>query len=69
MKFYLRRVYLNQGGYDRTGQYWGTGAPLYMYKSEDATVHDHIRASDRSGAINKITAKYPNATFARGVGK
>lgn len=29
VKFRLSRVYVNSGGYDRGGAYWGIGAPLY----------------------------------------
>lgn len=29
--FTLRRIRLNNGGYDRGGAYWGVGAPLYWY--------------------------------------
>lgn len=29
--FELRKIRLNQGGYDDGGAYWGTGAPLYWY--------------------------------------
>lgn len=29
--FEVKRVPLNQGGYDRGGAYWGTGQPLYFY--------------------------------------
>lgn len=67
MKFYLQRVRLNQGGYDRTGQYWGIGQPLYWYESIDSDEigehQDHIRADNREHAISKIRAKFPLATF------
>lgn len=29
--FTLRRIRINQGGYDDGGAYWGTGQPLYWY--------------------------------------
>lgn len=29
--FELRRIRINQGGYDDGGAYWGTGQPLYWY--------------------------------------
>jgi hypothetical protein len=33
-KFRIRRVPLNNGGYDRTGQYYGIGAPLWEYEAD-----------------------------------
>ena len=35
LKFYLRRVPLNSGGYDSGGAYWGLGSPLYYACSVD----------------------------------
>lgn len=34
VKFTLRRVRLNQGGYDARGEYFGIGAPLWEYSAE-----------------------------------
>ena len=31
--FELRRIRINNGGYDDGGAYWGTGQPLYWYCS------------------------------------
>ncbi|MCD8261136.1 MAG: hypothetical protein LUD15_06300 [Bacteroides sp.] len=39
-KVYCRRVYLNSGGYDRGGAYWGFGSPLYVEYTLDRS---HVR--------------------------
>jgi hypothetical protein len=72
-KFYLRRVYLNNGGYDSGGAYWGVDRPLYRAyadpiwfeneKRESDEVEFYVRASDRDWAKKKVTADYPNAKF------
>ena len=64
VKFYLRKVPLNQGGYDSSGFYWGAG-PLYAYESEDGALSGHVRAIDRRDAKDRLTAKYPSARFFR----
>lgn len=71
MKFYLKKVKLNNGGYDSTGRYWGVGQPLYWYEGtmQDSNIgtaeytEDHIRADNRKHAKAKIVAKYPTAKF------
>jgi len=66
MKFTLRRVRINQGGYDKHGHYWGVGQPLYEYESDEGDLYqDYIRADNREHAKDKIRAKYPGATFYR----
>ncbi len=30
MKYSVRRLRINQGGYDSTGEYWGIGQPIYQ---------------------------------------
>ena len=71
-KFFLRRVRLNQGGYDNNGQYFGVGAPpLYEYSSEweagGEVLYecDHLRASNREEAKKIILKDYPDAKFYR----
>lgn len=65
MRFYLRRVYLNQGGYDRHGVYFGRGGKLYEYWNDDA--YGHVRAYDRADAkiavANMTRNLTPNPTF------
>lgn len=55
MKVALRKVRLNNGGYDGSGQYWGVGQPLYYYESEDGEQYGYFRAVSRG--IAKNTAK------------
>jgi len=62
--FRLQRVYLNAGGYDNGGAYWGIGAPLYWY-SDDGNLVGYLRARDRSDAKRQILETYPNARFFR----
>jgi len=66
LKLRLCHVPLNSGGYDRLGTYFGLGAPLYWYASDDGRVDAMLRASDgRGGARAKIREFYPNARFFR----
>lgn len=56
-----RKIRLNQGGYDRTGYYWGTGQPLYQ---ADIEVNDefhwrHYRADNRAAAIAQLQSEFP----------
>lgn len=48
-KVRLERVYLNSGGYDSGGAYWGTGAPLYCASDSDGN-QKFMRASKREAA-------------------
>lgn len=71
MKFYLRRVPLNQGGYEygKHGQYWGVGMPLYHYEStcldyrNGTGTEGELRAWSREEAKAKIEVLFPGATF------
>ena len=72
IKFILRRVKLNNGGYDSTGCYWGSGSPLYWAQSEKEfdfgkqypeSFENHFRAADREHAKELIKKEIPNATF------
>lgn len=64
-KLALRRIDLNNGGYDSEGTYWGVGVPLYWYASEDYSIESQIRAHDRDEAKQKIRVRFPNARFYR----
>ena len=64
-KFTLRRVYLDAGGYDGRGAYWGHGAPLYWYASECGRVDATLRASSRVAAKAIVRELYPTARFYR----
>lgn len=61
----LRRVRLDQGGYDSNGTYFGLGAPLYWYASDDGSIDDMLRAGTRESAKKQILDRYPNARFYR----
>jgi len=60
-KITLRRIYLNSGGYDANGTYFGFGAPLYWYANEHGDIDAMLRASNREEARAKVLAKYPKA--------
>ena len=62
IKFTLRRIRLNRGGYDSFGTYWGIGAPLYQAAGDigDAFEEFHFRASDRRAAKALLVSQYPN---------
>jgi len=65
VKFTLRRIRLNSGGYDPNGTYFGIGAPLYWYANDEGTVDAMLRATSRDEAKRKVLEKYPNANFYR----
>jgi hypothetical protein len=52
----LRRVYLNNGGYESNGTYWGHGQPLYRYHFDNGVDCDTgtLRASTREQAKEKV---------------
>lgn len=64
-KLHLRRVYLNNGGYDSNGTYFGHGAPLYWYAGDEGNIDGMIRASGRTAAKAQILQQYPKASFFR----
>lgn len=64
-KLTLQRVRLDSGGYDPNGTYFGTGAPLFWYASDDGEIDAVLRASDREAAKRKVSALYPKARFYR----
>jgi len=64
-KLVLQRVYLNSGGYDKRGTYWGLGAPLYWYANDEGTIDDNLRAFTREDAKEKIRKLFPKVRFYR----
>jgi hypothetical protein len=68
-RFYLWRIPLDRQGYTKGKypRYYGVGAPLFGYESEDGSIADELRAADRADAKRKIRSKYktPGATFHR----
>lgn len=63
---HLARVYLDSGGYDNGGAYWGLGAPLWHAWHDDSPARCYIRAATREQAKRTIRAEYwPDAVFYR----
>lgn len=61
---YLRRIRINNGGYDDGGAYWGLGSPLYYVEDHDGN-SQFFRARNREAAKAKISADWPGARFYR----
>lgn len=61
----LRRVRLDTGGYDRNGTYFGHGAPLYWYASDDGEIDGMMRADSRRRARLQLLLTYPKAKVRR----
>jgi len=65
-KLYLRKVRLNQGGYDVNGTYFGGGPPmLYWCASADCEVDFTLRANGRLDARQQVLERYPGAQVRR----
>lgn len=64
-RFYLQRMRLDSGGYDAGGAYWGLGAPLFRYQSEDGENTGHLRARHRAAAKTAVLQDFPQARFFR----
>jgi hypothetical protein len=68
LKFSVTETRLNNGGYDRTGRYYGISRRLYFavaeYGKDD--IEMELRAANRDAALGVVRARYPNATFYRG---
>jgi len=60
----LVRVRLNSQGYTESGYYFGNGPPLFWYVipthgENPKYIEGHIRARDREGAKQELSALYP----------
>lgn len=64
-RFYMRRVRLDAGGYDRGGAYWGFGESLFEIESDCGGVSMFRRAASREAMRAAIRADYPGARFFR----
>lgn len=53
----MERVSLDAGGYDRFGEYFGRGAPLYAVTSPDGDVF-HVRGGSRAAAMANFREEY-----------
>ena len=65
VKVYLRREYLDSGGYDSAGAYWGTGEPLYRANFDIGDTNEDLflRAWSRDEAKDQVRKQLPNARF------
>jgi hypothetical protein len=70
VRLHLRRVYIDSGGYDNGGAYWGFGVPLYQcsgYLAEgtdqEEAIEYYLRAGSREAAKQQVRTRYPAATF------
>lgn len=63
-RLYLRRVYLNSGGYDAGGAYWGLGVPLWLAMDQQGETR-YLRARSRDAAKAMILDDAPDARFYR----
>jgi len=68
----LRRVHLDNGGYDTNGTYFGHGDPLYWYASDDGEIDGMLRAApaydtkkSRADARRQVLEMYPDAKVRR----
>ena len=68
-KMHLRRVRLDNGGYDCNGTYFGHGEPLFWYAADsenpDDVIDGMIRAKTREAAKEKVLEEYPDVKFYR----
>ena len=68
-KIFLRRVYIDNGGYDVNGTYFGHGKPLYWYACEHGVIDGVVRSNafsypnkaHRASARTQVLTMYPKA--------
>jgi hypothetical protein len=53
-RYAVERIWLNSGGYDRRGRYFGTGAPLYSVTDNETGKETEVRASSAKAARKKV---------------
>lgn len=53
--WYVRHVRINSQGYDSSGSYWGTGAPLFECFCDKESLH--LRAHSRGNAIEQLMTR------------
>jgi hypothetical protein len=64
-RIYMSRVYLDNGGYDKNGTYFGHGEPLYWYATDDGEIDGMLRARSRDAAWLQVRCWYPSAKVRR----
>lgn len=52
-RLYAERIRIDRGGYDRSGRYWGTGAPLYRVSDADGELDVYVRAPSAKTAKDR----------------
>lgn len=62
-RLYVRRIRLNDGGYDANGTYFGHGDPLWWVVSPDYTIDRVYREKNRLELVEQLAADYPWARF------
>ena len=63
-KLTLRRVCIDDGGYDQNGTYFGDGEPLWWCADEEGEIDFMLRATDREAAAAEVREHYPRAEVA-----
>lgn len=63
--FRLVRIYLDAGGYDNGGAYWGHGEPLYYYEGPLTDLNGFVRGHTREAAKAEVRRMQPHAQFFR----
>jgi hypothetical protein len=60
---HVRRIRIDEGGYDENGTYFGSGDPLFWFADGAGDVDAVLRAKGLTDAMSKIRETYPLATF------
>jgi hypothetical protein len=63
VNLYLRKVRINQSGYDSGKAYWGINNPVFCAYDIDYEIMIFVNAQDRSEACKKVREKLPNVQF------
>jgi hypothetical protein len=62
-KVYFSNVYINRGGYDKNGTYFGVGGdPVYWVTNDDGTI-DFILRDKSPKALKHAQSLFPKASF------
>ena len=64
-KLCLRKIRLDNGGYDVNGTYFGHWKSLYWFASDGGEIDGMLRADDREDAREQVLDMYPNAKVRR----
>jgi len=62
----VARSFLDRGGYDRNGTYFGQAAPLFWYADDECFVDAMTRAADIEDAIKIVSEKFPGVEIKKG---